>query len=78
MTKKVRKAIASLQLRVTATKGITEANFMGKAKWTHARKGEIGRIVDVEEVDAGVTLYTVRFDRSGTASSCGPDEISLA
>ena len=47
---------------VRAVVTITESDFNGAAEWIHARPGDLGIVVDVED---GVT---VRFQRSGTAT----------
>lgn len=56
--------------RVEALVEMTERDFAGAALHIHARRGDVGEIVDVDR-----TFITVRFERSGTAYSCTRGEI---
>jgi hypothetical protein len=67
---------------VVALKTITEKNFMGRKTWLHARKNELGTVIDVDA--DGVP--TVRWHRTGTATIvdmgreakfCEPSDASL-
>jgi len=45
--------------------------------WVHSEPGDLGRVIDAEVFDDGACLPTVRFERTGTATLCGPREIAL-
>lgn len=56
--------------RVTASRKITEAGFMGKRVHVHALKGDLGqvRLQDGE-------YSTVTWERTGTTTDCHASEI---
>lgn len=58
------KTAEAVHVEVVATKKITEEGFNGKKPHTHARPGDRGTIVHVDE---GIPV--VRFHRTGTATS---------
>jgi hypothetical protein len=55
---------------IMALARITEENFMGRKLWTHARKGDLGEVIHIDEEGNP----TVRFFRSGTATVVAPSE----
>jgi hypothetical protein len=59
--------------RVRAVEKLTEENFAGKALHVHAERGDVGEVVHVDQ-----HWVTVRFDGSGTAYSCAPEEVRAA
>lgn len=56
---------------VVAAVQVTEEGFSGAGTHVHAEPGDAGQVLDVD--DAG--LYTVRWERSGTACSCDAGEL---
>lgn len=63
---------------VRAATQITEEGFKrADRKHVHARAGERGEVVDIEAATRGrPALLTVRWERTGTASTCFVEELA--
>lgn len=60
---------------VVATRQISEKNFAGKREHVHAKKGDRGVVLSVgDDYD---DLLNVRFERTGTATIVGDDEVTV-
>jgi len=49
----------------------------GESGWVHALAGDTGTVVYVGHYHDGAILPTIRFDLTGTASMCLPEEVEL-
>jgi hypothetical protein len=59
---------------VRAAKRVAEVGFNGPGVWVHATKGELGRVVHVDDPE----WLTVQFERTGTATLVHTSEVQPA
>lgn len=70
--------------RVRAVRAIVEQDVPidpmvspGEPGWVHALVGDTGTVIYVARYHDGAILPTIRFDLTGTATMCLPEEVEL-
>ena len=57
---------------VKAKNRISESDFNDVTDYTHAKRGDVGQVVGINEA-----LLTVTWERSGTTCDCCPSELEF-